>query len=116
PRAGVIEPSSLPPSLSLVLRPGPERALVGPDAVAHAGRDRLAVVAALQAPAPLVERLDDLRREDRRGEKTLLAVDHQVEVDVATVPAGRRRVQVGDHVALAHLLALLDRQELLVEA
>jgi hypothetical protein len=32
-----------------------------------------------------VERLDDLRREDRRGQEPLPAVDHQVEVDVAAV-------------------------------
>jgi hypothetical protein len=60
-----------------------------------------------------VERLHDLGGKDRRGQKPLLAVDHQVGVDVAAIPAGGRRVQGGDHVALADLLALLDEQELL---
>ena len=32
--------------------------------------------------APIVEFLDDLWCEDRRGEETLLPVDHQVKVNV----------------------------------
>src|SRR5262249_24847478 len=98
------------------LRPGPERVFLGPNAVAHAGWDRPTVVAPLEPVALLVERPNSLRCEDRRGQAVLPAVDHQVEMNVAAISAGRRRVKMCDHVAFAYLLAFFDQQELLVKA
>jgi hypothetical protein len=72
-------------SLQLILRPCSKRVLVGYDAIAHARRDRRAIVALLEAPALLVERLDDLRREDRRGQ--LGSLNPELRGDVETIVA-----------------------------
>src|SRR5206468_3908307 len=103
-------------SLQLLLRPGPKRIFLRTKLPAHARWNSRTAVAVFEAVALLVERLDNVGREDRWGKGALLAVDHQVEVDVAAVSTGRRRVEVGDHITLAHLLAFVYEQELLVEA
>src|SRR5208337_2349645 len=72
----------LPPGSSahlsqLILRPGPERVLLNPDAVSHAGWHGPVAILLRESIALLVECLDDFRCEDRWGEKAFLAVNHQ---------------------------------------
>src|SRR5438552_17305750 len=61
-----------------------------------------------------MEILDDLLVEDRRGQETVPAVHPQVKVNVATINQGRC-VEVGNQIALAHLLSLTHQDELLIK-
>jgi hypothetical protein len=68
-----------------------------------------------ESVAPVVKSLDDLLREDRWGKETLLPVQHQMKMDVATTYL-RRGVEVGDQISLLNRLSIVDQDEPLVKS